>query len=178
VLFAITACTHRAPTASTAAVSFDRRRWLFDRQISPFPVLDSTGRAYALPFLGGFEHPRPQLIDIDGDGVLDLFVQETSGELELFQRKSGTWQLVDERFQGIDIGEWYRFVDVDGDGLYDLFAESPLSDIRYYRNVGTRTAPRLVVAADTLRMCRASRSTPTARTSRNSPTSTATASST
>jgi hypothetical protein len=42
-------------------------------------------------------------------------------------------------------------VDLDGDGRYDLFAESPLSDIRYYRNVGTRTTPRFVVAADTLK---------------------------
>src|SRR6266480_4726257 len=59
--------------------------------------------------------------------------------------------LTAEGFQNIDIGEWYRFVDVDGDSLYDLFAESPLSDIRYFRNVGTRTSPRFVVAADTLK---------------------------
>jgi hypothetical protein len=124
---------------------------VFQRSISPFPVRDSTGRAYTLPFLGGFEHPRPQLLDIDGDGVVDLFIQENSGQLELFQRGTNGWELRAERFQGIDIGEWYRFVDVDGDGLYDLFAESPLSDIRYYRNVGTRTAPRFAVAADTLK---------------------------
>src|SRR6266511_2396743 len=114
----------------------------FSRAISPFSVLDSTGHAYTLPFLGGFEHPRPQLVDIDGDGVVDLFIQENPGELELFQRGPDSWRLTSDSFQNIDIGEWYRFVDVDGDGLYDLFAESPLSDIRYYRNVGTRTAPR------------------------------------
>jgi len=124
----------------------------FDRRISPFQVFDSTGHAYALPFLGGFEHPRPQLLDIDGDARNDLFVQETSGELALFQRDTaGTWQLRAERFQGLDIGEWYRFVDLDGDSLFDLFTESPLSYIRYYRNVGTRTVPRFAVAADTLR---------------------------
>jgi hypothetical protein len=145
VLVAVATCARPLPpsTAPNAVV--------FDRQISPFPVFDSTGRAYALPFLGGFEHPRPQLVDIDGDGVLDLFIQENSGELELFQRTAGGWRLTADRFQGLDIGEWYRFVDVDGDGLYDLFAESPLSDIRYYRNVGTRAVPRLVVAADTLK---------------------------
>jgi len=123
----------------------------FDRQISPFPVFDSTGHPYSLQFLGGFEHPRPQLLDIDGDGSSDLFVQENSGELQLFQRNAANWRLTTDDFQGIDIGEWYRFVDVDGDGLFDLFAESPLSDIRYFRNVGTRTAPRFAVAADTLR---------------------------
>jgi len=140
-----TACSlHHPPPSSTTSTNFVRA-------ISPFPVLDSTGHAYALPFLGGFEHPRPQLLDIDGDGVIDLFIQENAGELELFQRAADGWRLTADRFQGIDIGEWYRFVDVDGDGLYDLFAESPLSDIRYYRNVGTRAAPRFVVAADTLK---------------------------
>ena len=140
-----TACSlPQPPRSSTPSTNYIRA-------ISPFPVQDSTGRAYALPFLGGFEHPRPQLIDIDGDGVLDMFLQETSGELELFQRRSGNWQQRVERFQGIDIGEWYRFVDVDGDGLFDLFTESPLSDIRYYRNAGTRSTPRFEVATDTLK---------------------------
>jgi hypothetical protein len=76
---------------------------------------------------------------------------EESGQLELFQHASDGWHLTGERFQGIDIGEWYRFVDLDGDGRFDLFTESPLSYIRYYRNVGSRTAPRMIVAADTLR---------------------------
>ena len=59
--------------------------------------MDSGGRPYALPFLGGFEHPRPQLVDIDGDGALDCFIQENSGQLELFQRNSaGAWQLRDD----------------------------------------------------------------------------------
>ena len=35
--------------------------------------------------------------------------------------------------------------------MVDLFAESPLSYIRYYRNVGTRTAARFAVTTDTLR---------------------------
>jgi hypothetical protein len=147
-LVVVTACaSHTSPHAAPAVPA----AVVLDRQISPFPVLDSAGHTYALPFLGGFEHPRPQLIDIDGDGVLDLFIQENSGELELFQRSPDGWRLTADRFQGIDIGEWYRFVDVDGDGLFDLFTESPLSDIRYYRNTGTRTAPRFVVAADTVK---------------------------
>lgn len=141
----VAACSHPyRPLTPPPATSLTR-------VVSPFTVLDSTGHAYALPFLGGFEHPRPQLLDIDGDSTIDLFIQENSGQLELFQRSAGGWKLTAERFQDIDIGEWYRFVDVDGDGLFDLFGESPLSDIRYYRNVGTRTAPKFVVAADTLK---------------------------
>ena len=123
----------------------------FQRSISPFPVLDSTGHPYALPFLGGFEHPRPQLVDIDGDGINDLFVQENSNDLSLFQQTADGWRLTADRYQDLNIGEWYRFVDVDGDGLIDLFTESPLSDIRYYRNVGARTAARFIISADTLR---------------------------
>ena len=144
-MLAVTACVHHTvPTAPTAAVAFERR-------ISPFPVLDSTGHPYALPFLGGFEHPRPQLVDIDGDGVNELFIQENSNDLALFQRTAAGWILTTERYENLTIGEWYRFADIDGDGLVDLFTESPLSYIRYYRNVGTRSAAGFVVAADTLR---------------------------
>lgn len=122
----------------------------FVRDVTPFPVLDGRGDAYPLPFLGGFDHPRPQLVDIDADGDSDLFVQEYSGELMLFARDGGRWTLRTDRFAGLDIGEWYRFVDVDGDGKPDLFTESPYSYIRYYHNVGERGAPRFVLAADTL----------------------------
>ena len=137
---------HQPPPPSVPSTTFVRA-------ISPFQVTDSLGHTYALPFLGGFEHPRPQLVDIDGDGVNDLFIQEKSNDLALFQRSTspGAWALQTERYQDLDIGEWYRFADIDGDGLVDLFTESPLSYIRYYRNVGTRTAARFVVAADTLR---------------------------
>ena len=38
------------------------------------------------------------------------------------------------------MGEWYRFVDLDADGDLDLLAEQPFSNIRFYRNTGTRQA--------------------------------------
>ncbi len=58
----------------------------FEREVYPFPVLDLEGNAYEHPMLGGFNLPRPQLVDIDGDGDLDLFVQEYSDELMLFEQ--------------------------------------------------------------------------------------------
>ncbi len=127
-----------------------------ERRIAPFPVVDSTGRVLELAFLGGLDHPRPQLVDIDADGDLDLFLQETTGQVMLFLRE-GTgdslprFRLAEERFAGLDVGEWYRFADLDGDGDADLLAERPYSYLSYYRNDGTRTAPRLVLAVDTLR---------------------------
>jgi uncharacterized protein (DUF2141 family) len=123
--------------------------------VAPFPVLDAAGRPYEHAFLGGFDVPRPQLVDIDADGDLDLFIQERSNEL-MFLENVGTpaaarfvWRT--DRFAGVDIAEWYRFTDLDRDGLPDLLAEQPFSYIRYYHNVGSAEAPRFELAVDTLR---------------------------
>jgi len=119
-------------------------------------VLDEDGEPYEIPFLGGFNVPRPQWADIDDDGDLDLFVQEKTDRLLFFERTDGpdgrpryTWR--PERFADLRVGEWYRFVDVDGDGDRDLLAESPFSYVRLYRNVGDAGEPRFEVVADTLR---------------------------
>jgi hypothetical protein len=120
-------------------------------QPAPFPVHDSAGVAYPTPFLGGFDVPRPQLVDIDGDGDLDLFVQERSGEVIHFENVDGAFTWRTNQFQGLDVGEWYRFVDLDGDGRHDLLGESRNSYIRAWRNVGTQAEPRFVMAADSLR---------------------------
>ena len=103
------------------------------------------------PFLGGFDVPRPQLVDINGDGKLDLFVQERSGELMHFEREGDDWVWKSDRFQNIDIGEWYRFVDFDRDGDPDLFSEQLTGYIRVWKNVGARAAPRFVALGDTVR---------------------------
>lgn len=127
----------------------------FQREITPFPVLDAAGAAYEHAFLGGLDVPRPQLVDLDGDGDPDLFVQERTGELIYFENV-GTptshrfvWRT--DRYQDLDVGEWARFHDLDGDGDLDLLAETPYSYIRLFRNDGTATAPRFQRVADSLR---------------------------
>lgn len=124
------------------------------RHIDPFPVFRADGSEIAQPFLGGFNIPRPQLADIDGDGDDDLFVQEASNRVMFFENRPGEtpqFQWRTEGFQDLDIGEWYRFVDVDRDGDFDLLAERLFSYVRYYRNDGTPNAPRFVEAADSLK---------------------------
>jgi len=126
----------------------------FTREVTPFEVVGADGAPYEHPFLGGYNLPRPQLVDIDGDGDLDLFVQEESGQVAFFEHVTDgapRFQWRTDDFHGLDVGEWFRFVDLDRDGIPDLLAEQPFSYIRYYHNVGTATEPRFESAADSLK---------------------------
>ncbi len=124
----------------------------FEWVVRAAPVLDSAGRPVHDPFIGGFNNPRPQLVDIDGDGDVDLFVQDAPDNLLYFENVGGgRLEFRTERYQGTHIGEWFRFADLNGDGLHDLLAETPIGYVRIYANRGTRTAPRLELALDSLR---------------------------
>jgi hypothetical protein len=123
----------------------------FTQQMSGIPVLDRQGDTVATPFLGGFNLPRPQLVDIDGDGDLDLFVQESRHDVKFFERVGDTWVWRTDRWQDVAVGEWYRFADLDADGDLDLLGEMRLGYIRAWRNEGTRTAARMVAIPDSLR---------------------------
>lgn len=126
----------------------------FTWQISSIQVLDEEQEPFALPFLGGLNIPRPQLVDIDADGDLDLFVQEKSDQIKFFeynQNQAGfPYQWRTDHFQSLAVGEWFRFADLDGDGDQDLLAERRFSLIQFYRNVGTANTPVFRLAADTL----------------------------
>ena len=138
---------------SGATVPSARAEWV--RETSPFEVLDTSGNPFDIPFLGGFNVPRPQLVDIDGDGDQDLFVQERNDRLLFFERETTSqgdrYEWRPERFRDLSVGEWYRFADVDGDGDADLLAEEPFSYVRLYRNTGSSVGPRFELVADTLR---------------------------
>ena len=152
LLFAVAACGGNVPGPPSPEQGGLRYRDV----VAPFPVMDTAGRPLELPFHGGFNAPRPQLVDADGDGDLDLFLQEVTGSVALFERdgeRDGLPRFVPQssRYGDIDVGEWYRFADVDADGDLDLLAEQRFSYIKYYRNDGERGAYRFVLAADTLK---------------------------
>lgn len=123
----------------------------FQKTIAPFPVFDSSGTAMEHPFLGGFNAPRPQFVDINGDGEPDLFLQENSNELMFFENEDSNLSWRSDKYHDLDIGEWYRFADLDQDGDMDLLAEQPYSYIRYYRNDGGPGEPDFTLVADTLK---------------------------
>lgn len=144
-----------AGTPQPGTPSPDPAEGMWTRSVYPFEVLDENGAPYEHPFLGGFVVPRPQFVDIDADGMLDLFVHERSNELMFFENVGTAaeprfvWRT--DEWQDLPIGEWSRFVDVDGDGRIDLLAEEPYSYIHVYRNEGTPQEPRMVSVPDSLR---------------------------
>ena len=135
--------------------SEDASNETYQRDITPFPVYDELGNPLGHSFIGGLNAPRPQFVDIYGDKNPDLFVQEHTNELMFFENTGPDgevpliWQT--DKFQNLDIGEWFRFVDMDQDGDMDLLTEQPYSYIRYYRNEGSARNPSFVLAADSLR---------------------------
>ncbi len=89
----------------------------------------------------------PVFVDMDNDDDLDLIVGGFNGRLA-FLRNTGSrtvpdYELEDERFQDIDVGQYIRpsFGDVDGDGDFDLLTGESNGLIKIYRNIGTVEVP-------------------------------------
>jgi len=152
------ACGGATPPAEVGTASGSPTYRIDDplvREIAPFQVTGPEGDSYGFPFLGGFDVPRPHLVDIDADGDLDLFVQKYSGSLMLFENVGDAttpvfeWQT--SEYQNLDVGEWARFHDLDGDGDQDLLMELPSSYVRFVENVGTPQVARFAISDDSVR---------------------------
>ena len=115
----------------------------------------------------------PAACDWDGDGDIDLLCGNTAGYIGLFENLSGPgverpkWaasRLLEAdgkviriqagsngSIQGPCEAKWgyttLTAADWDGDGLTDLVVNSIWGKVHWYRNIGTRTAPRLAAAA-------------------------------
>jgi hypothetical protein len=116
----------------------------FERQITPFPVLDAEGDPFDMPFAGAFNSPRPQLADLDGDGDPDLFVLEEQGRILYYENVGeggeDTFAWRSDQYAEIDAGSWFHFGDLDGDGDLDMLGSNFSSrDFHLYENLGDGT---------------------------------------
>jgi hypothetical protein len=100
------------------------------------------------------DYARPELVDIDNDGRLDLSVADNNGDLWLRKNKghyttkedkadNPTW-VYDNALFTIYNSYGYgvpAFGDIDGDGDLDLAAGSTYGQVHYYRNDGGSVSP-------------------------------------
>ena len=94
----------------------------------------------------------PTFADVDGDGDLDLLVGGFNGRFALL-RNVGTasapdFVREDDRWQGIDLGQYGRgsLGDLDGDGDLDVLGGASNGRVRFYRNLGTAAEARFETA--------------------------------
>ncbi|MEH2368696.1 FG-GAP-like repeat-containing protein, partial [Nostoc sp.] len=118
---------------------------------APTFTLQATNN-FGLTDVGSFA--APTFADIDGDGDLDAFVGNSSGNT-LFYRNSGTTTAptftleATNPFGLTDVGSFAAptLADIDGDGDLDAFVGNIDGNILFYRNSGTTTAPTFTLEA-------------------------------
>ena len=101
------------------------------------------------------DHSIHQFVDIDGDGDLDVFIGEYSGNINFFLNTGSitfpSWSLTSSGspFGLTDIGFYSTptFVDIDNDGDFDAFVGELNGNINFFENTGNSTNPIFVLSS-------------------------------
>jgi hypothetical protein len=99
------------------------------------PIIDIPvevdGKNLAFPFTGGLNNPQPNEVDLNDDGILDLFIFDRSGNVGLTFINEGTPGQADYRYDPSYtkqfpelINNWVILRDFNEDGVMDLFTSA------------------------------------------------------
>lgn len=95
---------------------------------------------------------RMAAADLNGDGLSDLLLGTSGGDLMYYQNSGNGFSLVDSQYQQIQVGQHSSpaFGDINGDGKIDLLVANQQGRIVYFENNGTTAAPVFVKQSDSL----------------------------
>jgi len=105
--------------------------------------LDANNDTVPFPFIGGFVAPQFSEIDMNNDGIKDLFVFDRSGNKKmtfLNEGKAGQSSYIyapKYEYYFPDLARWVLLRDYNCDGKEDIFTGSEQSGFTVYKNIST-----------------------------------------